>query len=157
MTHSKSTPACVADIRRAVFRLARRLRAELAAKALSANKVGMMSYLLRHGPQTLSALAVAECQQPQSLTRALAELEAAGLVTRTRSGDDRRRSFITLTEAGRAVLEEDMARCDAWLAAALTGLNETEREVLGVAGPLMERLADATVAHTAPKRPGRRG
>jgi len=158
MTQSQSSPDRVADIRRGIFRLARRLRAELAAKALSANKVGMMSYLLRHGPKTLSELAVSECQQPQSLTRALTELEAAGMVKRERSLDDRRRSFISLTAAGRAALEEDMARCDAWLAAALTELNETEREVLGMASPLMERLADASaVERPVPPRPaGRR-
>jgi DNA-binding MarR family transcriptional regulator len=157
MTQPKSSPDRVADIRRGIFRLARRLRAELAANALSANKVGMMSYLLRRGPKTLSELAVAECQQPQSLTRALTELEAAGMVSRVRSEDDRRRSFISLTEAGRAALEEDMARCDAWLAAALAELNETEREVLGMASPLMERLADATaIEHAATVHSARR-
>ncbi|VTU29469.1 MarR family winged helix-turn-helix transcriptional regulator [Variovorax sp. PBL-E5] len=160
MTSSKGSPDSVADVRRGVFRLARRLRAELAADALSANKIGMMSYLQRHGPKTLSELAAAECQQPQSLTRALAELREAGMIVRKRSQDDRRRFFISITEAGRATLDQDMVRCDSWLSAALKQLNETERKVLGMASPLMERLADSAPAdHVVPPHAakGRRG
>jgi DNA-binding MarR family transcriptional regulator len=49
---------------------------------------------------------------------------------------------LTLTEDGRRALERDMAERDAWLATALGTLSETEREVLRLAGALMDRLAD---------------
>jgi len=115
-----------ADIRRGATRLARRLRAERSPDALSANKVGVLSYLYRQGPRTPGDVAAAEHQQPQSLTRVFTELEADGFVSRTRSARDRRQAILAITPAGRAVLERDMAERDVWLAAALAALSETD-------------------------------
>jgi hypothetical protein len=63
------------EIRRGTIRLARRLRVERPAEALSANKVSVLGYLHRHGPDTPGGVAQADHQHPQSLTRLLAELE----------------------------------------------------------------------------------
>lgn len=82
------------------------------------------------------------------MTRVFAELEADGLIARTADSADRRQSVLTLTAEGLRALERDMAERDAWLAAALGTLNETEREVLRLAGALMDRLAD-----TEPQEP----
>jgi DNA-binding MarR family transcriptional regulator len=98
--------------------------------------------LRRHGAATPGEVAAAERQRPQSLTRVFAELEAAGLIAREPGTADRRQSVLTLTEDGRRALERDMAERDAWLATALGPLSETEREVLRLAGALMDRLAD---------------
>lgn len=134
-----------ADIRRGVVRLAHRLRAERPASALSTNKVNVLGHLYRNGPTTPGAVAAAERQHPQSLTRVFAELEAAGLVIRTRSDQDRRASVLTATEAGRAALIHDMAQRDRWLTGALEQLTTTELEVLRLAAVLMDRIADTNV------------
>jgi DNA-binding MarR family transcriptional regulator len=96
--------------------LARRLRAEHPADALSSNKVSVLSFLYRNGPSTPGAIAASEHQQPHSLTRTLGELQLVGLVTRQPSDHDRRGSVLTITSAGRKALARDMADRDAWLA-----------------------------------------
>lgn len=131
-----------AEIRRAVTRIAGRMRASRSAGALSSNKVGVLGRLLRAGPSTPGALAAAERQQPQSLTRVFADLERDGLVHRSRDERDGRQSVLTLTPAGRAVLLADAAERDAWLATAMESLTETERRLLGLAAELMRRMAD---------------
>jgi DNA-binding MarR family transcriptional regulator len=132
-----------AEIRRGSSRLSRRLRTERSADALSTNKLSVLSHLYRNGPTSPGRLAVAERQRPQSLTRVFAELEQDGLIARTPDPQDRRQSVLTLTHLGLRALADDMAERDAWLAVALAGLTEAERELLRIAGRLMDRLADA--------------
>jgi DNA-binding MarR family transcriptional regulator len=134
---------CAAEIRRGVTRLARRLRAERPTEAISASRIGVLSYLYRFGPSTPGDFARYEHQRPQSLTRLFAGLEVEGLVSRTRGESDLRRSVLTITQAGIAVLERDMAQRDVWLAAALAELTGAEVQVLRVAAALMDRMADA--------------
>jgi DNA-binding MarR family transcriptional regulator len=134
-----------AQIRRGIVRLNRRLRQERGDGALSPNQLGVLGWLHREGPATPGGIAAAERQRPQSLTRVFAELEADGLISREPGTRDRRQSVLTLTADGLRALERDMAERDVWLAAALGTLGETEREVLRLAGALMERLADAEI------------
>jgi DNA-binding MarR family transcriptional regulator len=138
--------AVAADVRRGAMRLARRLRAERPAGALSGNKVSVLAYLYRHGPATPGDVAAAECQHPQSLTRVFAELELAGLISRARSERDGRQAMLSLTQAGREALARDMAQRDRWLAAALADLTDAEAQILRVAATLLDRLAAAPTA-----------
>jgi DNA-binding MarR family transcriptional regulator len=134
------------EIRRAANRLTRRLRTERSADALSTNKLAVLSHLYRNGPTTAGRIAAVEHQRPQSLTRVFAELERAGLIVRASSAEDRRQSVLELTMTGLRALADDMAERDAWLAAALGELSETERQVLRIAAGIMDRLAEADVA-----------
>jgi DNA-binding MarR family transcriptional regulator len=134
----------VSDLRRGTLRLARRLRAERPSGALSPNKVLVLAHLRHAGESTPGRIAEAERQRPQSLTRTFTELERDGLITRTRSSEDRRASVLALTAAGRAALAADMADRDAWLSAALAELTEAEVGLLHIAGRLMDRLAGAS-------------
>lgn len=145
---SGATMQHAGDLRRALFRLARRLRMQRDPHGLSPVRMIVLTHLLRDGPSTPGELAATEHHQPQSLTRALADLVRAGLVSKTRSESDRRQHVLAITPAGRAMLEHEMARRDQWLAAAMEGLNETERQVLLLSTGLLERLAD----HDAPAR-----
>ncbi|MEY9855583.1 DNA-binding MarR family transcriptional regulator [Catenulispora sp. GAS73] len=129
-------------IRQGAIRLARRLRSSRAPGALSTNKISVLSHLKRHGPATPGEIAAVDRQQPQSLTRVFADLERDGLIVRSADAGDRRQSIITLTDAGSRELERDVAERDAWLAGALAGLTETERQVLRLAAALMEHIAD---------------
>ncbi|MEV0664059.1 MarR family winged helix-turn-helix transcriptional regulator [Actinomadura luteofluorescens] len=137
---SVSTEA-VAEIRHGVMRMARRMRAARSPEALSSNKLTVLGHLYRNGPGTAGEVAEAEGQRPQSLTRVFAELEAEGLISRSRPDRDRRQVVLAITERGAEALGNDMAERDAWLAGALAGLSETELDVLRVAARLMERLA----------------
>lgn len=140
MTKRKETAELT---RGAVARLARRLRVERPADALSSNKVGVLSQLHRLGPSSPGEIAAAEHQQPQSLTRVFAELESDGLVRRKPNEADRRGAVLELTTAGATVLRQDMAHRDAWLTSALDTLTDLEVEVLRLAAGIIDRLATA--------------
>lgn len=134
-------------VRRGATRLARRLRMERpeAQPELSNLALSVLAQLHhRRGPATPGALAAAERLQPQSLTRTLAGLERQHLIVRRPDGQDGRRSLLSLTETGGRTLISDMRRRDDWLAGAMAcQLTRAERELLRLAGELMEQLADA--------------
>ncbi|GAA3431261.1 MarR family winged helix-turn-helix transcriptional regulator [Kutzneria kofuensis] len=130
------------EVREAVSRLARRLRQERPPHELGLTSLSVLSRLDRLGPAGPSALAAAENVQPQSMTRALATLVERGLVTREPHPTDGRQTVVSITDAGRAVLEEDRSRRDAWLAGVIADrLTPVEREFLGAAAKLLEVLA----------------
>jgi DNA-binding MarR family transcriptional regulator len=130
-------------VRRAVGVLGRRLRAERPANSLSATKLTVLGQLYRRGSATAAELADHERVQPQSLTRVVAELVAAGLVSRRADAKDGRRQLLDISADGRAALTGDMQKRDEWLANAMSKhLSTTEQELLRLAARLLERLAD---------------
>lgn len=134
-------PEVVAQIRRGSSRLARRLRFERPADGLSLTKLAVLAHLHREGPATPGQIAAAERLQPQSLTRVLADLVEQGLITREQDERDRRQSVLALTPQGGRALAADMGARDDWLAQAMEELTETERQVLYLAGKLMDRMS----------------
>jgi DNA-binding MarR family transcriptional regulator len=134
--------AAATEIRRGVISLARRLRLERDEARLTALELSVLGHLHRRGPLTPGELATAERVQPQSLTRTLAALEAAGLASREPDPADGRRSLLAIAEPGLTALRSEMTQRDAWLAAAMTAkLTTTEIGLLRLAGGLLERLA----------------
>lgn len=131
----------VSRLRLSVLRLSRRLR-QHAAPGVTPSQLSVLSTLHHHGPLTLGDLAGHEAVQPPSVTRMVAALEEAGLVTRTGSAADRRTVVAQLTPSGRRSVEEIRRRRDAWLAARLGELSERERSDLSEAVPLLERLLE---------------
>jgi DNA-binding MarR family transcriptional regulator len=125
-----------------VLRLARRLRVERDRSALSNAKVAVLSHLARVGASTPSRISRDERQQPQSLTKVFAALEADGLIDRHPDTVDGRQSVLALTEPGRAALAADMALRDRWLTDAISGLTATELGVLALAATIIERIGD---------------
>lgn len=142
MTNRANVDEVAPAVRAAVLRLARRLRVERDQGALSNNKVAVLSHLAKVGRSTPSRIAQAERQRPQSLTRVFAELETAGLIERRPAGEDARQTVLTITPAGGAALDADMARRDEWIAAGMRGLGDTELGVLWLAAGILDRLAD---------------
>src|SRR5262249_23542029 len=67
---------------------------------------------------------------------------AAGAGGGGAGGGDRGQELLASARDGKAAFDRDMAGRDAWLAGALARLGETEREILRLAGGLMERVAD---------------
>jgi len=138
---SETLAGVAADVRRGASRLAMRLRAERPARGLSGTKLAILAHLHTSGPSTPTAIAAAERQHPQSLTRALAELCQCGYVLRSRNDTDRRSSVLSLTQAGRRALQQDMADRDAWLMTVLTKLSELELEIVHLGAKIMDQLA----------------
>ncbi|HEX4009347.1 MAG TPA: MarR family transcriptional regulator [Solirubrobacteraceae bacterium] len=136
--------ATARELRRGTLRLSRRLRTERPRQAVTLQRLALLVHLNRHGSLTPGELAQLENVQPQSLSRPLVGLERDGLITRTPDPDDRRRARLEITAAGIRTVREDMRRRDQWLMSAMSAqLTPTERQLLGLAGELMQRLAAA--------------
>ncbi|OIH99858.1 MULTISPECIES: MarR family winged helix-turn-helix transcriptional regulator [unclassified Curtobacterium] len=129
-----------AELRQSVGRLVRAARRE--ADALPAAHTATLGLLLREGPLTIAELARLRGVKHQGQSRTVGELAARGHVERAVSDADRRVSVIRLSDAGRAVLQQEMdARAD-WLAGAIRAeTDDEERALLARLPELFERLA----------------
>ena len=110
MTHSDRSDAGLATtLRISVSRLARRLRVErtvpgLAEPDLSETQLAALAALERHGSMTPGELAAHEKVQPPSMTRVISALVEAQLVRREPHLSDRRQVVLTVTDAGRELV-----------------------------------------------------
>jgi DNA-binding MarR family transcriptional regulator len=135
-------------LRISVSRLARRLRVErtvpgLAEPDLSDTQLAALASLERHGAMTPGELADHEKVQPPSMTRVIAALVAARLVTREPHPTDRRQVVLTVTGTGRDLVNKARRRRDAWLAKRLQELTPAERATLRAAAPILEKLSQS--------------
>lgn len=132
-----------ADLRVALMRTARRLRAEKSDAELSDGQYSVLAVLDRHGALSPGDLAEHEGVQPPSMTRTVAALAERGLVTRTAHPADRRQIVVTLTDKGRESVRETRRRRDAWLARRLAELEPQERAVLARAAEILRRISES--------------
>ncbi|MEO6206198.1 MAG: MarR family transcriptional regulator [Mycobacteriales bacterium] len=133
--------ALASELRSTVMRLARRLRAERADATWSLSQLATLGTLDRHGPLTPSELAAHERVQPPSMTRILATLETADLVSRTDHPTDGRQVLMSVSPAGKAMLREDRQRRDAWLAQRMRDLPAEDLAALRRAAEVLDHLA----------------
>jgi len=132
------------DLRNSVMRLARRLRAQRVPGELTLGALAVLGRLDREGASTTTELAAAERVTPQSMTRTVGALVERGLVLRTPDPADGRQTLLHVTEEGRAFIRADRERRDAWLSRAMAAhLNDVERDLLLLAGRLLDRLGQA--------------
>jgi DNA-binding MarR family transcriptional regulator len=134
-----SVPDLAGRLRLTIVRTARRLRQE-AGGELSPSLLAALSTVERHGPITPSEVALRERIQRPTATRVLARLEEQGLIERMADPRDGRSSLVTATEAGRKLLAELRTRKTAFLARRIERLAPEERETLGRAADILERM-----------------
>ena len=148
-THSDRSDAGLATtLRISVSRLARRLRGErtvpgLAEPDLSETQLAALAALERHGSMTPGELAAHEKVQPPSMTRVISALVEAQLVRREPHLSDRRQVVLTVTDAGRDLVNKARRRRDVWLAKRLNELTPAERATLRAAAPILEKLSQS--------------
>ena len=128
-------------LRHAIARSARRLRQE-AGTDLSPTLTAALSTIERFGPLTPTELAARERVQRPTVTRVACRLEEQGLVTRAPDPADRRSALITVTPAGRDVLEAIRTRKDAFLSERLEALGPEDRATLERAAALLEGMLE---------------
>ncbi len=117
------------------------IRSQRVDTSVTLTHISAMVTLRQHGPMNPSELAARERVQPPTMTRILATLEGRGLIARAVHPDDRRRTIIALTPAGRDLLRSERRARDAWLARRLALLTSEERQRLDDVIPLLETLA----------------
>jgi DNA-binding MarR family transcriptional regulator len=118
-----------------VLHLGRRLRSEGDAElfktfGLRDRHLIALTLLREFGDQSQADLAATLRVDPTSLVGLLNELEAAGLVERRRSPQDRRRHTVALTSAGMGRLAEIERALAASEQRVLSGLDPTEQATL---------------------------
>jgi DNA-binding MarR family transcriptional regulator len=131
-------------LRIAIMRLARLLRPTDAGDAaeLSPTRVIVLLNAVRNGPVRLAQVAEDEGLNPTLLSRTVAWLSDAGLVTRSSDLSDRRSAWLEPTEAGIRLAVKIRTERTAAVEQALAGLNPEDRASLEAALPALEALAE---------------
>lgn len=130
------------QLRLAIQRLARRIRANAADDDVPESQRSVLFTLHNHGRQSLGSLSEHERVTPPSMNRTVNALVASGLVTSITADDDARRLDIDLSESGRAFVDETRRRRDAWFTKQLAALTAEQRSVLEDAIPILKELAE---------------
>jgi DNA-binding MarR family transcriptional regulator len=133
--------ALATDVRVAVNRLSRTLRAQKADTTVSDAQFSALALLHRDGAMTLADLSRAEGVTPPSMTKTVNTLVDRGLLTKDDHGDDRRKVLLCPTPAGHELVTETRHRRDDWLTPRLASLTPTERRTLTAATDILRRLA----------------
>jgi DNA-binding MarR family transcriptional regulator len=128
-------------LRTSVNRLHRRLRQESLA-GLSPAQASALGSVSRLGSPTLGELAAREMVQPPSMTRIVAGLLDAGMITRVTDATDRRSARVRITPTGKRALERIRTLKNAFLTRRLADLSPGERAGTADAVALLERLLE---------------
>ena len=133
--------ATAARLHSAALHLLRRVRREDPAMGLPPARASALSVLVFGGARSLGELAAAEQVRPPTMSRIVAGLAAAGLVTREPDPHDRRTARLVASPRGREILEAGRDRRVRLLEELVGRLEPEECALLEEAAALMERLA----------------
>lgn len=133
-------PVAVANrLRPALLKLNRGLRRELHPLGVTGGQVSLLAAVRNHPGIGVRELAARERMSAPGMSKYVARLEAAGLLTRT-TGADRRRIGLELTPEAHRVLRSVKSRRTAWLAARLRRLDATQLAAVDAAIEALEEL-----------------
>jgi len=142
-TGSARTAALAEDLRLLIGTLKRRLREQGQREDLPPSQAAILLRLEKDGPATVSGLARSEGMRPQSMSAAIAALEAAGLVRGAPDPDDGRQTIMSLTDTCRERLRTGRAARQDWLSRTIAArLSPREQQELASAVRLLKRLVD---------------
>jgi DNA-binding MarR family transcriptional regulator len=126
-------------LRLSINRLHRLLRQESLA-GLSPAQASALGAVNRLGSPTLGELAAIEQVQPPTMTRIVATLADAGMVTRVTDVTDRRSARVRITPAGKRSLEQIRTLKNAFLTRRLAELSPDEQARAADLVALLEQL-----------------
>jgi DNA-binding MarR family transcriptional regulator len=135
-------PVTVANrLRPVLFKLNRHLRREIHSLGVTGGQASLLFTIQRHPGIGVRELASLERMSAPGMSKYVGRLEAAGLIVREPSDDDRRRVGLRVSPEGERVLRSVKSRRTAWLATRLKELSEDELEAVDAAiGPLQELI-----------------
>lgn len=129
------------QLRSVIVPLARQLRQQ-AGGHLTATQSSVLGSVARHGPINISELARRERLSLAMISKIVAALEHAGLVSRRAEPADGRVRLIELSAHGRAWIHESRERRDRWLAERLGGLDPHSRATVAAAVAVLLDLSE---------------
>jgi DNA-binding MarR family transcriptional regulator len=130
------------ELRPILLRLNRELRREALSLGISAGQATLLRTIERTPGIGVCELAAGEGVSPAVISVHVRHLVEAGLVERS-AGEDRRRVGLTVTAAGRRILQSVRSRRNAWLAARLQALDPDDLHRLEEALEPLGRVLDA--------------
>ena len=130
-----------AELRILIQRLARRVRSQRSNKTLSDAKFSVL-FRLADEALGLVQLAVLEDVRPPSMIRTVNSLEKDGYVQRHPHNEDARRVEVTITEAGKRLVENTRQARTEWFMERFTALDPSDRESLVTVIPILRRLLE---------------
>ncbi|MXV52381.1 MarR family transcriptional regulator [Pedobacter sp. HMF7647] len=129
-------------LRAAITRLIRQLRKQDTNSTFSHSEMMTMGLLDQYGTLLPSELAEMEKVTAQAISQQLNRLCELGCITKITPEEDKRKSKIALTDAGRGHLSEIWHSRVEWLTASIQNkLTEEEFAVLEAAVPLIEKIS----------------
>jgi DNA-binding MarR family transcriptional regulator len=131
-----------ARLRIAVSRMARQLRPTAAAGSLTTTEVDMLVAAEKHGPARMSDLASFSGVNPTMLSRMVSKLEQAGFLRRQADPTDGRVWRVEATKKASALLERVRSERNDALSKLLDDLDDTDRQAVAAATPVLERLGE---------------
>ncbi len=140
---STLSPVDVANrLRPVLLKLNRELRRETRTLGITAGQATLL-FLIQQNPGIgVRELAEREGMSAPGMSGYVDRLEVAGLVKRTRSGEDRRRVGLTVTAEAARILKAVRRRRTAWLAAHLRDLEPGELDAIDAAIDPLQRLLE---------------
>ena len=129
-------------LRPVLLKLNRELRRETRSFGITGGQAALLHLVQQNPGIGLGELAEREGVSAPAMSGYVDRLEAAGLLTRTRSGEDRRRVGLNVTAEAARILKAIRRRRTAWLAARLRELDPAEIEALDAAIEPLARLLD---------------
>src|ERR671938_2042780 len=134
-------PVAVANrLRPVLLKLNRHLRREIHSLGVTCGQASLLFTIQARPGIGVRELAALERMSAPGMSKYVGRLEAAGLVARDPSAEDRRRVGLRLTPEAERVLRSVKSRRTAWLAARLRKLSEHELDAVEAAIEPLQQL-----------------
>ncbi len=133
--------ALASQLRLGVTRLARKLRRE-GTTGVTPTQLSALATLEHHGRMTAGVLAAHEQVRKPTVTRLIAGLSDAGLITRTADSLDGRVAWVAVTSVGKRLLQRHRHLSNEYLAARMRRLDPGDLATLERAAVILERLTE---------------
>ena len=135
---TENTHLLAAELRPVLTRLMRKLRKLSPANTTLSQTERSVLVLLEHQQLSSAELAVLEKITPQSMGQILNHLSDLDLIGKTPSPTDKRKIYISLSDAGRDMIQQVRNEREEWLFKAITEVcTDKEQQILKAAiGPL---------------------
>src|SRR5579863_2052585 len=135
----------VSSLRLVISALHKSLRRQMSSvNSYSMTEIETIGHLARSGSLLPTELATLTKVKTQSMSQILKEMEGNHIIKRTPSKEDKRKVYITLTAAGKNLVEKAKYDKDEWLKTAIEKtLTEKEKELLTRAIPVLNKIIDS--------------
>jgi len=124
------------------LKLNRHLRREIHSLGVTGGQASLLFTIQRQPGIGVRELAALEGMSAPGMSKYVGRLEAAGLIVREPSDEDRRRIGLRVSPEGERLLRSVKSRRTAWLAARLKELSEAELETVDAAIESLQELID---------------